>query len=247
MVLSTSPTSTVLLYDTGDSHYSNNDENSSCSQEPSISLQEFTDTLPTLLRRIKSMERGSIQGRMQVADQRGSKDDPVTQLFSRLDLDQPELKQCALTEPNKNYTRNLVATDDETYTLLLLCWNPGKQSPIHDHPCDGCRVRVCKGKVKETRYEMNKEKNTLEVSSVDLYEEDNKEVSFIDDYMGYHKVENPSANVPAVTLHLYTPPFQKCKIWPDASDASRTSKVCMCNYSEYGDSHACDRFAVNMI
>ena len=171
MVLSTSPTSTVLLYDTGDSHYSNNDENSSCSQEPSISLQEFTDTLPTLLRRIKSMERGSMQGRMQVADQRGSKDDPVTQLFSRLDLDQPELKQCALTEPNKNYTRNLVATDDETYTLLLLCWNPGKQSPIHDHPCDGCRVRVCKGKVKETRYEMNKEKNTLEVSSVDLYEE----------------------------------------------------------------------------
>lgn len=172
MVLSTSPTSTVLLYDTGsDSHYSNNDENTSCSHVPSISLQEFTDTLPTLLRRIKSMERGSLQGRMKVEDQRGTKDDPVTQLFSRLDLDQPELKEYALSEPNKNYTRNLVATDDETYTLLLLCWNPDKQSPIHDHPCDGCRVRVCKGKVKETRYEMNEEKNTLEVTSVDVYEE----------------------------------------------------------------------------
>ena len=72
---------------------------------------------------------------------------------------QPELKEYALLEPNKNYTRNLVATDDETYDLLLLCWNPGKQSPIHDHPCDGCRVRVCKGNVEETRY------------SVDLYKE----------------------------------------------------------------------------
>ena len=127
--------------------------------EPSISLQEFTDTLPKLLRSIKSMKRGSLQGRLQVEDQRGTKDDPVTQLFSRLDLDQPELKEYALLEPNKNYTRNLVATDDETYDLLLLCWNPGKQSPIHDHPCDGCRVRVCKGNVEETRY------------SVDLYKE----------------------------------------------------------------------------
>ena len=128
--------------------------------EPSISLQEFTDTFPELLRSIKSMKRGSLQGRLQVEDQRGTKDDPVTQLFSRLDLDhQPELKEYALLEPNKNYTRNLVATDDETYDLLLLCWNPGKQSPIHDHPCDGCRVRVCKGNVEETRY------------SVDLYKE----------------------------------------------------------------------------
>jgi hypothetical protein len=28
----------------------------------------------------------------------------------------------------------LIATDDETFTLLLLCWNPSKESPIHDHP-----------------------------------------------------------------------------------------------------------------
>lgn len=29
-------------------------------------------------------------------------------------------------------------TIHKTFTLLLLCWNPGKESPIHDHPCDGC-------------------------------------------------------------------------------------------------------------
>lgn len=170
MVLSTSPTSTALAYDTGsDIFYSNNDQNRS-TKTTSLSLQEFTDALPPLLRRLKSMERSSLQGRMQVEQERGTKDDPVTKLFSRLDLNEPELKEYALSEPCKNYTRNLVATDNETYTLLLLCWNPGKQSPIHDHPCDGCWVRVVEGSVTETRYEMNENDNSLKVTSVDTYE-----------------------------------------------------------------------------
>jgi cysteine dioxygenase len=246
VALSTSPTSTVLAYDTGsDIFYSNNKENQ-VRKDELISLKEFTEALPPLLRRLKSMERNSLQGRMQVEQTRGTRDDPVTQLFSRLNLNESALKEYALSEPSKNYTRNLVSTDNETYTLLLLCWNPGKQSPIHDHPCDGCWVRVCQGKVKETRYEMNKDDNSLCVTSVETYQ-DNKAVSYINDYMGYHKVENPSDDTPAITLHLYCPPFEKCKIWLDPSDASRTSKVCMCNYSEYGDSHACDYFAVNMI
>mmetsp|Transcript_33142 Transcript_33142/g.38595 ORF Transcript_33142/g.38595 Transcript_33142/m.38595 type:complete len:189 (-) Transcript_33142:131-697(-) len=72
---------------------------------------------------------------------------------SRLNISKQELEPFALIEPNKNYTRNLIATDDETFTLLLLCWNPGKYSPVHDHPCNGCWMRVCQGVVNEVRYE----------------------------------------------------------------------------------------------
>jgi len=170
MVLSTSPTSIVLAYDTGsDTYYSSNDEPNS-NKASSITLQEFTDSLPPLLRRLKSLEHSSIQGRMQVEQKRGTSNDPVTQLFSRLDLNETTFKDYALSEPNTNYTRNLVATDNETYTLLLLCWNPGKQSPIHDHPCDGCWVRVCQGSVKETRYQLSTEDNSLQVTSVQTYE-----------------------------------------------------------------------------
>lgn len=63
----------------------------------------------------------------------------------------------------------------------------------------------------------------------------------------YHKVGNPSKTVPAVTMHLYCPPFEKCKIWLNPNDASHPSKACICNYSEYGDKHACDKFVVNFI
>lgn len=246
MVLSTSPTSTVLAYDTGSDistskHSTNQTPNEDAS---SISLKEFTESLPPLLRRLKSIERNSLQGRIQIEHQRGTTEDPVTQLFSRLNLTEATFRNYALSNTSKNYTRNLVSTDQETYTLLLLCWNPGKQSPIHDHPCDGCWVRVCEGEVRETRYE--KKEDALCVTSVETFR-DNKAVSYINDYMGYHKVENPSPTTPAITLHLYCPPFDKCKIWLDPKDASRTSRVCMCNYSEYGDEHACDYFAVNMI
>lgn len=64
---------------------------------------------------------------------RGTELDPVNQLFGRLDLHDKELKKYALFDSMKNYTRNLIATDDETFTLLLLCWNTDKESPIHDH------------------------------------------------------------------------------------------------------------------
>ena len=52
-------------------------------------------------------------------------------------MTQEEWEPYAFWDADKLYTRNLVSTDGESYTLLLLCWNPGKESPIHDHPCDG--------------------------------------------------------------------------------------------------------------
>lgn len=52
----------------------------------------------------------------------------------------------AFWDPSKLYTRNLVATDGKNYTVLLLCWNPGRESPIHDHPCEGCWVKTVSGR-----------------------------------------------------------------------------------------------------
>ena len=131
---------------------------------------------------------------------------------------------------NKNYTRNLVATDYKTYTLMLLCWTPGRESPIHDHPCDGCWFRVCKGEVNEMRYK--RDKNSLTCFYDQTYTKGQQ--SYIEDSMGLHKVCNPSCADTAVTLHLYCPPFQKCKIWMDSSEASNCSTSRACLYSQYG-------------
>jgi hypothetical protein len=52
--------------------------------------------------------------------------------------------------------RNLIATDNETFTLMLLCWTPGKESPIHDHPCEGCWMRVVQGCVREVQVRLRR-------------------------------------------------------------------------------------------
>lgn len=200
------------------------------SKPAAINLAELIDTLPSLLRLQKENAARVMSIRMAQDEARGTSADPVMDLFGRLDLGCGEWwKHYAHSDPMKNYTRNLIATDDDTFALLLLCWNPGKESPIHDHPCDGCWVRVCQGKVQETRYEIDNKTDKLEMTSETVFED--SAPTFINDSMGYHKIGNPGCE-PALSLHLYCPPVKECKIWHDPS--ALPSKAVMCNYTEYG-------------
>jgi cysteine dioxygenase len=183
----------------------------------------------------------------------------------------PAWTRYAHFDPDRHYTRNLVATDGETYTVLLLCWNAGtdRYSPIHDHPCDGCWMKVLEGSVHECRYDRKEAppqasllggdnaSDQLVLTQETMAHRD--DVVFISDHLGLHRVGNPSETVPAVTLHVYAPPFATCKIWcnstttttnncGDKSSSSVSSNGVgaitatmatpssskICHYSEYG-------------
>lgn len=110
----------------------------------------------------------------------------------------------------------------QTLRILLCCCcdcrNPGKESPIHDHPCNnGCYVKVASGEVQEHRYARDEARNKLVLTGVSTANVG--DVLYIDDGLGYHKVGNPSADVPARTLHLYSPPFTRCSVWLSERDA----------------------------
>jgi cysteine dioxygenase len=113
----------------------------------------------------------------------------------------------------KPYTRNLVHTDNENYTLLMLCWNGGRESSIHNHPCEGCFIKTIRGCIRETRYEVHEETNEIRRSQVKFFNEG--QVSFMHDSIGLHKIGNPNKDTGSVTLHLYTPPFKSCRVWND--------------------------------
>lgn len=70
----------------------------------------------------------------------------------RVELNASDVNRYAFVDMNRNYTRSLISTDHQSYTLALLCWNPGASSRIHDHPCDGCWMRVIHGQVRELLY-----------------------------------------------------------------------------------------------
>jgi len=143
-----------------------------------------------------------------------------------------EWKRFAFWDEKCNYTRNLIATDNKTFTLMLLCWNSNKASPIHDHAGSECFMRIIEGEVVEIRCEMPKEENKpLVVTQKTTLAAPC--VAFINDSIGLHKIENSSSKR-AVSLHCYMPPYDSCHcfITPDVSAKASTCNVTF--YSENG-------------
>jgi len=137
--------------------------------------------------------------------------DKITQLLLRVNVLTTETNKYTFFDCEKPYTRNLICSDGKHYSLLLLCWGPGKETKIHNHPCDGCFIKNISGCIKETRYSFDKAADEIKQCCSKYYCEG--QVSFMSDDIGLHKISNPNPNVGAVTLHLYTPPFKECKVW----------------------------------
>ncbi|GKY96518.1 hypothetical protein MPSEU_000611400 [Mayamaea pseudoterrestris] len=176
-----------------------------------VSLENFIREVPNV---VKDRQLRGIPA--------GSEEDPIQNLFGRLNLERRDWERFAHFDPLKPYTRNLVASDGKTYTLLVLCWNG--ESPIHDHPCDGCWARVLQGSVRECRYQKVDGSDKLLCTQETVMEEG--EVMFMEDSMGYHKIGCTDLKQPSVTLHLYTPPYQSCKIFLNGTRKSSEATVC---------------------
>src|SRR5690242_20436471 len=50
------------------------------------------------------------------------------------------------------YTRNLIARNT-WFEMLLLCWNQGQASPIHNHAGQNCWIAVLDGEIEEQQFE----------------------------------------------------------------------------------------------
>jgi predicted metal-dependent enzyme (double-stranded beta helix superfamily) len=186
-----------------------------------LSLNEFIHSIPAVIQKEQ-------QTKLKI-----DTTDSVAAHFHKLDFTQADVSRYSHTNTMKNYTRNLIATDNQTFTLLLLCWNPQKCSPIHDHPCNGCWMRVLQGSINEKRYIRDDENNLLVCSSDSTFCQGDE--TFINDTLGYHKIGNNGEEL-AISLHLYSPPFGKCRVWKDENNGCESSISCMSNYySAYGN------------
>lgn len=114
----------------------------------------------------------------------------ILKILPRVNFSTSELNTYTYWDYEKAYTRNLAYTDHKHYTLLILCWNGGKESKIHDHPVDGCFVKTLRGCLKETRYRSIDEKITK--TGVSFMNEG--QIAWIDDSIGLHKVTSTSTS-----------------------------------------------------
>ena len=94
--------------------------------------------------------------------------------------------------------------------LLVLCWRPGQRTPIHDHAGSYGAVRVLRGVMWETLFEME-ESEGLAYSSSREWTPGHVTGADVPDI---HQLGNPDVSgQDLVTLHLYAPPLTSLNVY----------------------------------
>lgn len=128
------------------------------------------------------------------------------------------------------YTRTLLDKGNGHYNLMILCWNVGQESPIHNHPNSHCFMKTLEGVVHEELYKKPDMTSCqcscgCKMEKIDDRDYTIDNVALITDKDGVHRVGNRSHVDKAVTLHLYSPPFTTCHKYDD--DTSKETEVPM--------------------
>jgi len=95
----------------------------------------------------------------------------------------------------KNYYKNIIYQND-AFELILIKWEMGSETSIHEHPNNGCILKLLEGKLKEERYDKFKKYKSSELTV--------NSVGYMHDNLGAHKI---TALEESYSLHLYSPPM----------------------------------------
>lgn len=126
----------------------------------------------------------------------------LKELMGRLEVDVQDLATY-LQFSEDAYQRNLVACNGQ-FEALLLCFEAGQRTPIHDHAGSACGVKVLEGVATETIFEPTKDGWLYATESSHLNA--GGVVGSVD--MDIHQLSNlQSDSQRLVTLHIYSPPL----------------------------------------
>ncbi|MBN3273158.1 CDO1 dioxygenase, partial [Polyodon spathula] len=117
---------------------------------------------------------------------------------------------------------------------MLLCWGETHGSSIHDHTNSHCFLKLLQGRLKETLYDWPEDQRCKQElqKRCEIYFEENQ-CTYINDSIGLHRVENSSHCDHAVSLHLYSPPFDTCHTFDERT--GHRNSVKMTFWSKYGE------------
>jgi cysteine dioxygenase type I len=139
----------------------------------------------------------------------------VRSLLAEIPVAEPSLARY-LTWNRQHYTRNLIDKTD-LYELVAVCWEIGQSSSVHNHRDQNCWMAAPIGKLKVENFHV--EFQDLEVGNCRLRASNTVELTItnpcaVDPQEPVHRVINPrEANHRAVTLHVYSRPFDTCVVY----------------------------------
>ncbi len=135
-----------------------------------------------------------------------------------------------------HYTRNLIHRT-HLFELLAICWESGQKSVIHNHRDQHCWMATAFGKVQVHNFKLVRKDPSIQFCELVsdkhfLITPDSPQGVDPDDPI--HQVLNPASFASrAVTLHIYSKPFDTCEVY-DLKE-KRYQDVPLVNTSEFGE------------
>lgn len=140
-------------------------------------------------------------------------------VLKRIQIPVSDFENYATWSDEGGYTRNCIARLNG-FEFILLCWNPGAITPLHDHAGQNCWVYQVDGSVRERRYKKDGEAFELTNDMV----LDAGRLCYMHDRMGYHTLENES-NIRSMTLHVYANPIDRCQVFNEEKACFETVEM----------------------
>ena len=157
-----------------------------------------------------------------------------------LDFMRKNRVQAASLEPYtyfsaEHYTRNLIYRSP-LFELLAICWEIGQKSAIHNHRDQRCWMAMAYGKVQVHNFKLiRKDASTgyCELAPSTHFLIDTNSPQEVDPREPIHQVLNlASFGSRAVTLHVYSRPYDSCEIYDLKGNLYQDVKLA--NTTEYG-------------
>ena len=177
---------------------------------PGLLGRERSLNLPTVSKGVSRTMTDELQAMYRYLDTLTARPDlsRLLEELSRFEIDLDDLSQHLHFAAN-GYKRNLVRSAPN-YHAWVLCWKNGQRSPIHNHSGSACVVRVLRGTMTETLFEMAPNGHVKASFSRDF-----AQGSLIgSEDTDIHQVSNLQAeDAELVTLHVYTPPLTRMETY----------------------------------
>ena len=118
-----------------------------------------------------------------------------------------------------SHTRNCLELN-ERFELILLCWEPGQMTGIHDHGGEECWVYFMDSLFEEIIYQRSQSKLKQTQSKTAT----NGSISYMSDFLGVHSLKN-AGNRRGFSLHLYAKPMRSCVVFNTLSGTFEEKKM----------------------
>jgi len=141
--------------------------------------------------------------------------EPVRRVLKQMPVDSDSLAPY-LNWDRQHYTRNLI---DRTplYELMAICWEVGQASSVHNHRDQNCWMAVPIGRLQVENFHLvhqDLERGQCKLEPSNTVEMNISQPCAVDPADPVHRVVNPREfNQRAVSLHVYSRPFDSCVVY----------------------------------